>query len=52
MAYLNTRPCVECGVATRADRMRCPACQRLANWRFFWVSVLVVVVLVLWSLMR
>jgi RNA polymerase subunit RPABC4/transcription elongation factor Spt4 len=52
MPFYRMLPCVECHAMTRADRARCPACQRRANFRFIAVTVMLIVLGALWLLLR
>lgn len=47
MTYHHMLPCVECRVVTRADRPRCPQCQRRANRRFILVTAVLIVCLLI-----
>lgn len=52
MPFHQMLPCVECRVMTRADRARCPTCQRRANFRFIAVTVMLIVLGALWLAFR
>jgi RNA polymerase subunit RPABC4/transcription elongation factor Spt4 len=52
MTYHHMLPCVECLVMTRADRPRCPICQRRATFRFYGVTLMLIVLGALWLLLR
>lgn len=47
--YHEMGHCKDCFVLTRADRLRCPPCQKAFTYRFIGMTIATVIILGVWG---